>query len=218
MGQSDGPHAFPSQRSSPTPPHRNSPPLRARRAHARQRPPPTPAASATRACSLGGVTGGSGRCNLLRRPREPADPGLVARSDVVCGIQTEGRRPAAASSSGSDSGVRNAPGCHPPRPPLVWAGECPPGPPPSSATVFASSLLFLCPRAPGDRCDREGSSGWALHPGSPWPPAGQPAAGLDGHPHSGRSHFQGSIGSVGVQGFGDSNLESRAVAFAWWVR
>lgn len=26
MGQSDGPHAFPSQRSSPTPPHRNSPP------------------------------------------------------------------------------------------------------------------------------------------------------------------------------------------------
>lgn len=36
MGQSDGPRALPSQCSSPTPPHRNSP-LRARRAHPRHR-------------------------------------------------------------------------------------------------------------------------------------------------------------------------------------
>lgn len=174
--------------SGATPPlqHRNCL-LHARRAHARQRrscgsrPPPTQVARATRACSLGRVTGGSGRYNLLRRPREPADPGLVAKSDVVYRIQTEGRRPAA-SSSGSDSGVRKAPGRHPPRPPLVWAGECtPPGPPPSSATLFASPLLW--PRAPGDSLRQSGRLWLGAAPRVP--AAGldrQPAAGLDRHP------------------------------------
>nr|XP_035967972.1 small integral membrane protein 14 isoform X2 [Halichoerus grypus] len=48
------------------------------------------------------AAGVSSRCNLLRgRPREPADPGLVALSDVVNRIKTEeGRKSAARSSSG----------------------------------------------------------------------------------------------------------------------
>lgn len=176
MGQFNSPRALPSQWSNPTPPHRNYL-LRARRAHARQRrscgsrPPPTQVARATRACSLGRVTGGSGRYNLLRRPRELADPGLVAKSDVVYRIQTEGRRPAA-SSSGSDSGVRNAPGRHPPRPPLVWAGECPPlahRPPrrPSSRRHFCGRALpgtAAAERAPlAGRCTQGARSRW---PGS----------------------------------------------------
>ncbi|XP_064343412.1 small integral membrane protein 14 isoform X2 [Camelus dromedarius] len=49
------------------------------------------------------AAGVASRCNLLRRrPREPADPGLVAESDVVSRIKTEeGRKPAARSSGGS---------------------------------------------------------------------------------------------------------------------
>uniref|UniRef100_A0A9L0SLR0 Small integral membrane protein 14 n=1 Tax=Equus caballus TaxID=9796 RepID=A0A9L0SLR0_HORSE len=53
---------------------------------------------------LGGRAAGvSSCCYLLRRsPREPADPGLVAKSDVVSRIKTEeGRKPAAGSSGGS---------------------------------------------------------------------------------------------------------------------
>ncbi|XP_031246937.1 basic proline-rich protein-like [Mastomys coucha] len=184
----------PSLPSRATPPHPSTPELppprparpRTSAPELREPPPPTQAARATRACSLGRVASRSRSCNLLRRPREPADPGLVAKSDVVYRIQTEGRRPAASSGS-SDSGVRNAPGRQPPRPPLVWAGECPPGPPPSSATLLASLLVW--PRAPGNRCGGAGASGWALHPGSPQPLAGQPAAGLDKQPLSGCFHF-----------------------------
>uniref|UniRef100_A0A5F9CBI7 Small integral membrane protein 14 n=1 Tax=Oryctolagus cuniculus TaxID=9986 RepID=A0A5F9CBI7_RABIT len=41
------------------------------------------------ACSAAASAGGSSRCYLLRRrPREPADPGLVALSDAVNRIQT----------------------------------------------------------------------------------------------------------------------------------
>lgn len=56
------------------------------------------------------------RCYLLRRrPREPADPGLVAKSDVVNRIKTEEGRKPAVRSSGSSGGpssrsVPEAPG------------------------------------------------------------------------------------------------------------
>lgn len=56
------------------------------------------------------------RCYLLRRrPREPADPGLVAKSDVVSRIKTEEGRKPAVRSSGSSGGpssrsVPEAPG------------------------------------------------------------------------------------------------------------
>lgn len=61
------------------------------------------------------ATGVSSSCNLLRRClRERADPGLVARSDVVNRIKTEeGRKPAARSSSSggrSSCNVPEAPG------------------------------------------------------------------------------------------------------------
>ncbi|KAI5188330.1 small integral membrane protein 14 [Manis pentadactyla] len=84
------------------------------------------------------AAGVSSSCNLLRRrPREPADPGLVAKSDVVSRIKTEeGRKPAVGSSTGrgvpSGRSVLEAPGglsAEPwPRPPsspprrfVVWA-------------------------------------------------------------------------------------------------
>ncbi|XP_019496368.1 PREDICTED: small integral membrane protein 14 isoform X1 [Hipposideros armiger] len=94
------------------------------------------------------AAGVSSSCNLLRRrPRERADPGLVAKSDVVSRIKTEeGRKPAARSSSGS--GVRSS--CNVPEAPGGLSAEPwsrPPSSPPRrllSGRNSSASYLVPC--------------------------------------------------------------------------
>lgn len=127
------------------------------------------------------AAGVSGSCYLLRRrPRERADPGLVAKSDVVNRIKTEEeRKPAAWSSSSGGGGVRSS--CNVPEAPGGLSAEpwsrLPSSPPrrllsgrvsvsPSPNTVswptFPSPLFFPeVPQALAD-CGGCGSAGLLL--------------------------------------------------------
>lgn len=143
------------------------------------------------------AAGVSSSCNLLRRrPREPADPGLVAKSDVVSRIKTEeGRKPAVGSSTGrgvpSGRSVLEAPGglsaepcswppSSPPRRFVFWAGECLPlshlclRAQPSLTRVFPAGSLG----SRGLRRLRQSgaaSRAWFLYPAGDWAPE-KPAA------------------------------------------
>lgn len=140
-------------------------------------------------------------CYLLRRrPREPADPGLVAKSDVVSRIKTEeGRKPAAGSSGVPGSRrVPEAPGglsaepwsrppSSPPRRLLSGRVSVSPSPTAVRRPTFPSPRFFLgVPQALGDcgGCGRAGlllgsvvpRPGWRLCPrGSPLLPSLRPS-------------------------------------------
>jgi hypothetical protein len=135
---------LPSQsRPSPSQPELH-PPLSTAATHSLMSAPVGPASPGaqgrrgSRACSVGGAVGLSRCCKLLHRPpREPADPGLVAESDVVNRIQTQKgeeaggqwqRRPEQPQRSGSPgrSFCRDSvPAPTLPAPSVVvWAGEC----------------------------------------------------------------------------------------------